>query len=94
MLDYDYIRKEFLSNGVSKKLLWTEYMEECSANGDEPLMCSWFCYHIQHDEQKHRATMYINRKSSEQVESDWGGDPAKIIYPDTARTSEYTYLLV
>ena len=38
MPDYDYIR-----NGVSKKLLWTEYMEDCRANGDEPLMYSQFC---------------------------------------------------
>ena len=27
MPDYDYIRKELLRNGVSKKLLWTEYMD-------------------------------------------------------------------
>ena len=40
MPDYDYIRKELLRNGVSKKLLWTEYMEDCRANGDEPLMYS------------------------------------------------------
>ena len=65
MPDYDYIRKELLRNGVSKKLLWTEYMEDCRANGDEPLMYSQFCYHIQQDEQKHRATMHINRKPSE-----------------------------
>lgn len=48
--DYDYIRKELLRNGVSKKLLWTEYMEACRANGDEPLMYSQFCYHIQQDD--------------------------------------------
>ncbi len=54
--DFDYIRKELLRNGVSKKLLWTEYMEDCRANGDDPLMYSQFCYHIQRDEQKHRAT--------------------------------------
>ncbi len=83
MPDYDYIRKELLRNGVSKKLLWTEYMEDCRANGDEPLMYSQFCYHIQQDEQKHRATMHINRKPSEQVEVDWAGDPATIIDPDT-----------
>ena len=78
-----YIRKELLRNGVSKKLLWTEYMEDCRANGDEPLMYSQFCYHIQHDEQKRRATMHINRKPGEQVEVDWAGDPATIIDPDT-----------
>ena len=68
MPDYAYIRKEMLRNGVSKKLLWTEYMEDCRANGDEPLMYSQFCYHIQQDEQKRRATMHINRKLGEQVE--------------------------
>ena len=83
MPDYDYIRKELLRNGVSKKLLWTEYMEDCRANGEEPLMYSQFCYHIQQDEQKHRATMHINRNPGEQVEVDWAGDPATVIDPDT-----------
>ena len=40
MPDYDYIHKELLRNGVSKKLLWTEYMEDCRANGDKPLIRS------------------------------------------------------
>lgn len=40
MPDFAYIRKELLRNGVSKKLLWTEYMEDCRANGEEPLMYS------------------------------------------------------
>lgn len=83
MPDFAYIRKELLRNGVSKKLLWTEYMEDCRANGEEPLMYSQFCYHIQQDEQKHRATMHINRKPGEQVEVDWAGDSAVIIDPDT-----------
>lgn len=68
MPDYDYVHKELLRNGVSKKLLWTEYMENCHANGEEPLMYSQFCYHIQQDEQKRRATMHINRKPGEQVQ--------------------------
>lgn len=83
MPDYDHVRKELLRNGVSKKLLWTEYMEECRAKGEEPLMYSQFCYHIQQDEQKRRATMHISRKPGEQVEVDWAGDTATIIDPDT-----------
>ncbi|HMM16097.1 MAG TPA: hypothetical protein PKC47_00975, partial [Petrimonas sp.] len=83
MPDYSYIRKELLRNGVSKKLLWTEYCEECRMNGEEPLMYSQFCYYIQQDEQKRRATMHIPRKPGEQVEVDWAGDPASIIDPDT-----------
>jgi transposase len=83
MPDFAHIRKELLRNGVSKKLLWTEYMEECRLNNEEPLMYSQFCYYIQQDEQKRRATMHINRKPGEQVEVDWAGDPAHIIDPDT-----------
>ena len=34
MPDYAHIRKELLRNGVNKKLLWTEYLEECRLAGD------------------------------------------------------------
>lgn len=40
MPGYNYIHKELLRNGASKKLLWTEYMKGCRANGEEPLMYS------------------------------------------------------
>ena len=57
--DYDYIRKELLRNGVTKKLLWIEYCEECRQADEEPLMYSQFCEYIRRDEQKRRATMHI-----------------------------------
>jgi len=47
MPDYEYIRKELLRNGVNKKLLWTEYLEDCKRAGDSPLMYSQFCHYIQ-----------------------------------------------
>lgn len=78
--DYDYIRKELLKNGVSKKLLWNEYLEECQQSGDSPLMYSQFCHYIYQDEQKRRATMHINRKPGEQVEVDWSGDTTIMDY--------------
>lgn len=34
MPDYTHIHKELLRNGVNKKLLWTEYLEECRLAGD------------------------------------------------------------
>lgn len=83
MPDYAYIRKELLRNGVNKNLLWTEYLEECRLSGDSPLMYSQFCYYIQQDEQKRRATMHIDRKPAEQIEVDWAGNPAHITDPDT-----------
>ena len=93
MPDYAYIRKELLRNGVSKKLLWSEYCEECRMAGEEPLMYSQFCYYIQKDEEKRRATMHIKRKPGEQVEVDWAGDPATIIDPDTGEITN-AYLFV
>jgi len=88
MPDYSYIRKELLRSGVTKKLLWTEYCEECRLNNESPLMYSQFCYHIQQDEQKRRATMHIPRKPGEQVEVDWAGAPAHIIDPDTGEITD------
>lgn len=83
MPNYEYVHKELLKNGVNKKLLWTEYLEECRLSGENSLMYFQFYYCIQQDEQKRRATMHISRKPGEQTEVDWSGDPAAIIDPDT-----------
>ena len=93
MPDYAYIRKELMKNGVTKKLLWTEYMEECRQNSEVPLMYSQFCYYIQQDESKRRATMHIKRKPAEQVEVDWAGDCAKLTDPYTGKTTD-AYIFV
>ena len=57
-------------------------------NDEEALMYSQFCYYIQQDEQKRRATRHINRKPGEQIEVDWAGDPAHIIDPDTGEITD------
>ncbi len=88
MPNYDYIRRELQRKGVNKKLLWVEYCEECRQCGEEPLMYSQFCYYIQQDEQKRRATMHIPRKPGEQIEVDWAGDPARIVDPDTGEITD------
>ena len=69
-------------------------MEDCRANGEEPLMYSQFCYHIQQDEQKHRATMHINRKPGEQVEVDWQVILQQSLILIPAKSSKHTYLSV
>lgn len=81
--DFAYIRKELKKPGVTKKLLWTEYLEQCRLSGGVPLMYSQFCYWCQQDEIKHKATMHIDRNPGEKVEVDWAGDPAHLIDPNT-----------
>lgn len=83
MPDFEYIRKELLRNDVNKKLLWTEYLEQCRREGAEALMYYQFCYYIQQDEQKRHATMHIPRKPGQQAEVDWAGDMAYIIDRDS-----------
>ena len=78
MPDFEYIHRELLRSSVNRKLLWTEYLEQCRLSGDEPLMYSRFCYHIQQDEQKRHASMRIPRKPGEQIEVDRAGNPAFI----------------
>lgn len=51
-------------------------------------MYSQFCYYIQQNEQKSRATMHIPRKAGQQIEVDWAGDSAKLIDPDTGEITE------
>jgi len=63
-------------------------MEECRLCGENPLMYSQFCHHIQLNEQKRRATMHISRKPGEQVEVDWAGDTASILDPHTGEITE------
>lgn len=88
MPNYNYIRKELLKNGVTKKYLRTEYLEQCLAEDAEPLMYSQFCLHIQREEEKRRATMHIPRKPGEQIEVYRVGDSANIIDPDTGVIAE------
>ena len=44
--DMEYIHREMSKSGVTLKLLWSEYMEECRLNHELPLMYSQFCYHF------------------------------------------------
>ena len=79
MPDFDHVHKELQKVGVTKKLLWNEYVEECHQNKDNPLMYSQFCYYVHEDELKRRATMHIEHKPGDKTEVDWAGDHMHII---------------
>lgn len=81
--DLDYIHKELARSGVTLKLLWSEYCEECRIKKELPLMYSQFCYHYQKFAETKRASMHIPRKPGEQIEVDWAGQTASIIDRDT-----------
>ena len=78
LLDLADIHKELAKQGVTLKLLWTEYCEECRRGKEIPLMYSQFCYHYQKFAQKKRASMHVPRKPGEQTEVDWAGQTTSI----------------
>jgi transposase len=81
--DLEHIHKELMKSGVTIKLLWSEYCEECRFSNEIPIMYSQFCYHYQKFAETKRASMHIPRKPGEQVEVDWCGQTASIVDRDT-----------
>jgi transposase len=93
--DLDYIHKELMRNGVSLRLLWNEYCEDCRKSTELPLMYSQFCYYYQKHAEVKRATMHILRKPGEQIEVDWAGKTAAVIDRDTGELiPAYVYVSV
>ena len=83
MPDFEKVSKELTRSGVTLKLLWMEYCEECRQLGEQPFMYSQFCYHFQQYAEKERATMHIPRKPGDRIEVDWAGDKLYIVDRDT-----------
>lgn len=81
--ELEFIHREMAKSGVTLKLLWSEYIEECRVKHELPLMYSQFCYHYQKFAETKRASMHILRKPGEQVEVDWSGQTASIVDRDT-----------
>jgi transposase len=91
--DMEYIHKELARNGVSLKLLWNEYCEECRLNSEIPFMYTQFCYHYQKYAMSKNATMHMPRHPGNSVEVDWAGQSAQIIDRDTGDIiNAYTFV--
>ena len=85
MPDFDYVHRELRKKGVTRKLLWNEYVNECKIAGVRPYLYTQFCHYIILDEQKRNATMRLHHKPGEKIEVDWAGDHMHII---NSRTGE------
>ena len=79
MPDVKYVHKELMKNGVTLKLLWNEYYEECHQNDEIPFMYTQFCVHYRKYAATKKATMHINRKPGEIIEVDWAGKTCNIV---------------
>lgn len=74
MPDFDALRKELKRPGVTKILLWQEYMRECEQLGVQAYGRSQFFQLFRLDDAKANVTMHIARKPGIIMEVDWSGD--------------------
>ncbi len=104
MPDYDYVHKELKRSGVTLKLLWLEYCEQCRSTGELPYQSTQFNKYYGDYVVKKNATMHLNHKPGEIMQVDWAGDTAAVIDTDTGEVipayvfvaslpySEYAYV--
>ena len=78
MPDYDYVYNELKRDGVTRDLLWREYVEECHRNGELPYQSTQFNKLYNDYLHKKNATMHLNHKPGEIMQVDWAGDTAQI----------------
>lgn len=79
MPDYEYVHKELQRQGVTLKMLWLEYCEECRNSGEIPYQSTQFNKYYNDYVAKTNATMHINHKLGEIMQVDWNGKTAEVI---------------
>ena len=91
--DYDYVHKELRRVGVTLKLLWQEYREQCLKNGTIPVGKTKFCDDYGKYVATSAITNHLEHKPGERCEVDWSGPTMSFTNPDTGE-SVTVYLFV
>jgi transposase len=76
--DWEYIHRELAQSGVTLRLLWAEYCEQCRENKETPYKTTQFYNYYNEYVQKTKATMHLSHKPGEIMEVDWAGQTACI----------------
>ena len=83
MPDFDQLSEELLKPGVTKSLLYEEYVAECERAGRLHYQITQFKYYFDKALKKKPFSEIIKHKPADETEVDWTGDPAKWTDPDT-----------
>ncbi len=91
--DFPYIHKELLKNGVTLKLLWQEYVDNCRDSGKPPYGYSQYCKLYQDYVVQNKLTMHIQHKPGDKLMVDWAGTTLSL-YDKVTGNSSKVYLFV
>lgn len=83
MPDYGYIHREMAKSGMTLQLLWFEYCDKCSEDGEIPYQLTQFKKYYRDYVVQTKATMHISRRPGELIEVDWAGQTLGIVDTDT-----------
>ncbi len=81
--DYDYVHQELRKVGVTLKLLWQEYRDECQKNGSLAVGKTKFCDDYRKYTNEKAITNHLDHKPGQSCEVDWSGPTMKIVNPNT-----------
>lgn len=93
-MDIDYLMGELKKPGITKKLLWEEYVKECHTMGKQlPYQYTQFCTHLNRGIEQSKATMYFGHTAGEKVEVDWAGTTYQVINSDTGEIKKVYFFV-
>ncbi|MFL2136652.1 IS21 family transposase [Ruoffia sp. FAM 24228] len=93
-LDTHYLMGELRKPGVTRKLLWEEYVKECHLSGDRiPYQYSQFCEHLNQGIKQSKATMYFEHTAGEKVEVDWAGTTYHLVDSETGEVTKVYFFV-
>lgn len=91
--DYDYVHKELRCTGVTLKLLWQKYKEECLQGNQIPMGYTKYCEGYKNHVTVNKLTNHLDNKPGVKTEVDWSGPTMS--YVDTSTGEIVTvYLFV
>jgi transposase len=71
--DYAHVHEQLKRTGVTLKLLWREYQDDCSSKGAVAMGYSRFCKGYGGHMVANRLTSHLDHKPGQCVEADWSG---------------------
>lgn len=91
--DFEGYAVELRKKGVTRKLLWEEYVKLCTNINRIPLQYAQFCHQFARYLEQSKATMTFQHSPGEKVEVDWAGQTIDIIDFNTGEVRK-AYLFV
>lgn len=80
--DYEYVHQELKRTGVTLKLLWQEYQDQCKTAGNIPVGYAKYCHDYSRYTVANKLTNHLEHKPGAAVEVDWSGPTME--YVDTS----------